>query len=72
MLYGAMFDEMNEGTSMLKMAATTNQLPVGATLVPLNVDGYALPSDWYLRLADQAGKMLRREIPLRPQMPISP
>jgi hypothetical protein len=51
MLYGAMFDEMNEGTSMLKMAPTTNQLPVGPSLVPLNKDGYALPNDWYLRLA---------------------
>ncbi|HVM49179.1 MAG TPA: Ig-like domain-containing protein [Candidatus Acidoferrum sp.] len=72
MLYGAMFDEMNEGTSMLKMAPTANQLPVGASLVPLNVDGYALPSDWYLQLANQAGKMLRHEIPLQPRLPISP
>ena len=72
MLYGAMFDEMNEGTSMLKMAATTNQLPVGAALVPLNVDGYSLPSDWYLQLANQAGKTLRGDMPLRPQMPITP
>jgi hypothetical protein len=72
MLYGAMFDEMNEGTSMLKMAPTTNQLPVGASLVPLNIDGYALPSDWYLQLANQAGKMLRRDIPLQPQIPIAP
>jgi hypothetical protein len=72
MLYGAMFDEMNEGTSMLKMAATTNQLPVGASLVPLNIDGYALPSDWYLQLANQAGRTLRREIPLQSRMPITP
>ena len=72
MLYGAMFDEMNEGTSMLKMAATTNQLPVGASLVPLNIDGQQLPSDWYLQLADQAGKTLRGEIPRRPQIPITP
>ena len=72
MVYGAMFDEMNEGTSMFKMAATTNQLPVGASLVPFNIDGYALPSDWYLRLADQADKMLRGDIPLQSQIPITP
>jgi hypothetical protein len=72
MLYGAMFDEMNEGTSMLKMAPTANQLPAGASLVPLNIDGYSLPSDWYLQLANQAGKTLRDDIPLRPQMPITP
>lgn len=72
MLYGAMFDEMNEGTSMLKMAATTNQLPVGASLAPLNLDGYSLPSDWYLQVADQAGKMLRGEIPVTSTLPITP
>jgi hypothetical protein len=72
MLYGAMFDEMNEGTSMLKMAPTSAQLPTQATLVPLNIDGQTLPSDWYLRLADQASRMLRGQIPLQSQIPISP
>ena len=57
---------------MLKMAPATNQLPVGASLVPLNIDGYPLPSNWYLQLANQAGKMLRGEIPVLPQMPITP
>jgi hypothetical protein len=72
MLYGAMFDEMNEGTSMLKMAPTSAQLPTTASLVPLNIDGQALPSDWYLRLAGQASSMLRGQIPLQSQIPISP
>jgi hypothetical protein len=73
MLYGAMFDEVNEGTSMFKMVANTNDLPVGASLVPLNSDGYTnLPSDWYLRLADQASRMLRRDIPLQQPIPITP
>ena len=72
MVYGAMFDEMNEGTSMLKMAPTSAQLPSQATLVPLNIDGQALPSDWYLRLAGQAGAMLRGDIPLQATIPISP
>jgi hypothetical protein len=57
---------------MFKLAPTPNELPVEGTFVPLNIDGYSLPSDWYLRLVDQAGKMLRGEIPLRPQMPITP
>jgi hypothetical protein len=73
MLYGAMFDEMNEGTAMLKMAPNAANLPVGASLVPLNSDGYNnLPSDWYLRLADQASRMLRGDIPLQSQIPIVP
>jgi hypothetical protein len=74
MLYGAMFDEMNEGTSMFKMVPTVGQLPVQAqtNLVYLNIDGQNLPSDWYLRLADQASRMLRGQIPLQSSIPISP
>ncbi|MCL4787794.1 MAG: hypothetical protein KJ070_13530 [Verrucomicrobia bacterium] len=72
MIYGAMFDEVDEGTAMYKLAPTSAQLPVQGTFVPLNVDGYNLGSDWYLRLADQAGKMLRREIPVTTTIPITP
>jgi len=36
------------------------------------VMAYNLRSDWYLRLADQAGKMLRGEIPVSSAIPISP
>ncbi|HVM49181.1 MAG TPA: Ig-like domain-containing protein [Candidatus Acidoferrum sp.] len=73
MLYGAMFDEMNEGTAMLKMVPNAANLPLGASLVPLNIDGSSnLTSDWYLRLADHASRMLRGEIPLQSQIPITP
>jgi len=72
MIYGAMFDEMDEGTAMLKLAPTANELPVQGTFVPLNIDGQALPSDWYLRLADQASRMLRGDSPLQTSMPIAP
>ena len=72
MLYTAMFDEVDEGTAMYKMAATTNELPAGATMVPLDVDGIALPSDWYLQVGGEAARMLRGEIPLQSTLPISP
>lgn len=72
MIYGAMFDEVDEGTAMYKLAPTTGQLPVQGAFVPLNIDGYTLNSDWYLRLADQAGRMLRGEIPIADVIPISP
>jgi hypothetical protein len=72
MIYGAMFDEVDEGTAMYKLAPTAAQLPAQGTFVPLNIDGYNLASDWYLRLADQGGRMLRGEIPLQLQIPISP
>jgi hypothetical protein len=72
MIYGAMFDEVDEGTAMYKLAPTAAQLPAQGAFVPLNIDGYSLGSDWYLRLADQAGKMLRREIPVTSTIPITP
>jgi hypothetical protein len=72
MVYGAMFDEVDEGTAMFKLAPTAAQLPAQGTFVPLNIDGNNLPSDWYLQLANQAGKMLRGEIPLRRTLPITP
>jgi hypothetical protein len=72
MVYGAMFDEVDEGTAMYKLAPTPAQLPAQGTFVPLNADGYNLGSDWYLRLADQAGKMLRGEIPVTSTIPITP
>ena len=72
MMYGAMFDEVDEGTAMFKMAPTAAQLPAQGNFVPLDVDGYNLGSDWYLRLADQAGRMLRGEIPQSSTIPITP
>jgi hypothetical protein len=72
MIYCAMFDEVDEGTAMFKLAPTQAQLPVEGTFVPLDADGVTLPSDWYLRLANEAGKMLRGEILLTNQIPIAP
>ncbi len=72
MLYGAMYDEVDEGTAMFKLVPTNARLPVEGSFVPLDVDGQSLPSDWYLRVADQASRMLRQEIPLQGQLPIRP
>ena len=72
MIFVAMFDEVDEGTAMFKLAPTADQLPVGGNLIPLDIDGCDLPSDWYLRLGGETGKMLRGEIPLNPKIPIEP
>ena len=69
MIYVAMFDEVDEGTAMFKMVETAEELPVGEVFVPLNIDGYDLPNDWYLHLGGQTGAMLRGEIPLSPEIP---
>jgi hypothetical protein len=59
MLYGAMFDEVDEGTAMFKVAASSRDAPSEVAVVTLDVDGELLPSDWYLRLAREAQKKLR-------------
>ena len=73
-IYVAMFDEVDEGTAMFKITDTKAKLPVEAQdrLVSLDIDGVNLPSDWYLKLADQTQKMLDGTIPLTSVIPISP
>jgi hypothetical protein len=72
MIYGAMFDEVDEGTAMYKLAPTANEIPAQGSWVTLDIDGISLPSDWYLRLANEASKMLRGDIPLQSTIPITP
>jgi hypothetical protein len=70
MLYGAMFDEVNEGTALFKMAPTSAGWPSGLQMVPVDADGYTqLPSDWYLQVSDYVGRMLRGQIPATKTMP---
>jgi hypothetical protein len=59
MLYIAMFDEVDEGTAIFKCS---NNPPTSGGTKFLTLDG--LPSDFYLRLAGKAGKLLRGKIQL--------
>jgi hypothetical protein len=64
MLYVAMFDEIDEGTAIMKCAHT---VPVGKSIfVPYEKE---IPSDHYLWLTGMAGKMLRGEIPFTKTIP---
>jgi hypothetical protein len=65
MLYVAMFDEVNEGTAIFKCSDTP---PVSTTAKFITMDGK--PSDTYLWLTGEAGKMLRKESPLSLEMPM--
>jgi len=58
MAYAAMFDEVDEGTAMFKLAPTRESVPTGVPLVTLDADGEVLPSDWYLQLSRQAQQRL--------------
>ncbi len=64
MIYNAMFDEIDEGTAMYKVspsAAHQPVMPANRRFLSLDADGEQLPSDWYLKLADYAGRALRKE-----------
>jgi len=58
-IYVAMFDEVNEGTAILKGAPAKTDTPVGATFLYLNVDGQTLPSDQYLKLSGGINHAMR-------------
>ncbi len=71
MIYNAMFDEVDEGTAMYKLAATSADQPEGVDLVAMDTDGYGLPNDWYLQLAGAASQMLRGDLPLTADIPLA-
>jgi hypothetical protein len=54
MIYVAMFDEVDEATAIFKC---TNDVPVNEGAAFLGYEG--LPSDYYLRLTGEGGRLLR-------------
>jgi hypothetical protein len=70
MLYGAMFDEVDEGTAMFKLVPSAAAAPATPWFLTLDADGCRLPSDWYLRLAGAATAVLRRDRPLSAALPL--
>jgi hypothetical protein len=59
MLYGAMFDEVDEGTAFFKAAATAEDAPAESPFLTLDADEEPVPRDWYLRLAGETQRVLR-------------
>lgn len=68
----AMFDEVNEGTAMFKIAARRQDAPEQGYWLTLDADGATLPSDWYLRLAGEITRMFHGEIQPDPKVPEKP
>jgi glycoprotein endo-alpha-1,2-mannosidase len=65
MIYVAMFDEVDEGTAIFKVA---KEVPVGESVfVPLDED---TPTDHYLWLTGQAAGMLKQKQPLPAEKPV--
>ena len=71
-LYVVSFDGMDDGTAMFRLVPRIGGLPVGGGFLSLDVDGYDLPSDWFLRLGGESGRLLRGELPLSSALPIIP
>ncbi len=65
MIYVAMFDEIDEGTAIMKVSDT----PPNSDKAHF-VDNDGMPSDHYLFLTGQGAKMLRKEIPVILEMPV--
>jgi len=64
MLYIAMFDEVDEGTAIMKITDT----PPNSDKAHF-VDNDGMPSDHFLWLTGEGAKMLRKEIPVSLKMP---
>ena len=50
-IYAAMFDELDEGTAMLKVVSSIQETPAEGQFLYYSADGVSLPSDFYLSLA---------------------
>ncbi|WP_394848473.1 glycoside hydrolase family 71/99-like protein [Pendulispora brunnea] len=68
--YIAMFDEYDEGTAIAKAAEDSSMAPTNQYFLTLSSDGTYVSSDFYLRLAGKATRMIERLDPVTAQVPI--
>src|SRR5581483_4985752 len=71
-IYISMFDEYGEGNQIAKTAENQAMTPAGSGLLALDADGTACSSDYYLRLTDDGGRMLKGQIALTATRPTQP
>ncbi|PPQ87845.1 hypothetical protein CVT25_009497 [Psilocybe cyanescens] len=71
-LYGAMWDEYDEGTAFMPIVEHKRNLPESDKFrfMALDEDGYDLPSDWYMRICGFAGEGLRSERRIHETFPV--
>ncbi|GHJ37241.1 glycoside hydrolase family 71/99-like protein [Streptomyces sp. TS71-3] len=68
----AMFDEYDEGTAIAPAATDASMIPANQYFLTLDADGTHVSSDFYLRLATAATKMINGSAPISPTVPIPP
>jgi len=71
-IYISMFDEYGEGNQIAKTAETQDGVPAGSGLLALDEDGTACSSDYYLRLTNDGGRMLKGQLALTATRPTQP
>ncbi len=69
-VYVAMFDEYDEGTAICKAAADYFDVPTNQYFQTMSTDSVYISSDFYLRLAGAASKVLKGSMPLSASIPI--
>ncbi|MCY1143026.1 discoidin domain-containing protein [Actinoplanes sp. Pm04-4] len=71
-LYVSMFDEFNEGNQIAKTAETAASVPAGSGIRALDEDGTFCSSDYYLRITQDGGRMLKGQLALTAVRPTQP
>ncbi|MEY9894860.1 hypothetical protein ABIA31_008548 [Catenulispora sp. MAP5-51] len=71
-IYISMFDEYGEGNQILNTAPTQASVPTNSGLLSLDEDGTACSADYYLRLTNDGGRMLKGQIALTATRPTAP
>ncbi|KAF8907673.1 hypothetical protein CPB84DRAFT_1822441 [Gymnopilus junonius] len=71
-IYGAMWDEYDEGTAFMPIVEHKRNLPVSDKyrFMALDEDGYDVPSDWYMRICGFAAEGLRSERLIHETFPV--
>ncbi|MCW1100154.1 glycoside hydrolase family 71/99-like protein [Streptomyces sp. RS2] len=68
----AMFDEYDEATAIAPAATDQSQIPTNQYFLTLDADGTHLSSNFYMRLAGAATKMINGSTGISPTVPIPP
>ena len=72
-IYGAMWDEYDEGTQFLPAITKTTDLPHDEndkfSLIACDVDGYDVPADWYMRIAGYGSELVKGDRHLEDRFP---
>lgn len=68
-VYISMFDEVNEGTAILKGAEDSSMIPTSQWFLTLGADGTHVSSDYYLRETNDGGQMVKGITPYQTTQP---